>query len=67
MYTLTIDIERQRFVIEDRAGSVIAVRDMPAQQYPNPGRETLMNSKSNLGTWQAMEKLVEMANKGTAR
>lgn len=66
MFTRHIDIRNQKFVIEDRNGRLIAERQMPAQRWPNPGRETLMAVTENLDAWELICDMVALANEAQA-
>ena len=62
MFNATIDVERQSFIIEDQDGNLIAERQMPVQQFPNPGREILMQNQENRMAWARIFDLVHAAN-----
>lgn len=64
MWNAYIDVENQRFVIEDRNGIIVSIRPMPSQRFPNPGKKALMDDFDNGVAWALVSDLVEAANKG---
>ena len=67
MYYAIIDGENQRFVIDDRDGVITAIRNMPVQRAPNPGRAELMKEPANQEAHRLICDLVDAANRGLAR
>lgn len=66
MFTRHIDADNQKFIIEDRDGKLVAERPMPAQRWPNPGREVLMTITENLDAWELICDMVALANEAQA-
>ena len=64
-YSLYKDFDRQRFVIEDERGNVLAIKDMPWSKTPASSNE-LMERPENKEAWERLWDLVELANKGIA-
>ena len=62
MYKVSIDATLQVFFITDKDGYVIASRQMPYQQTPNPGKTVLMANEANWEAWKRIRDLVRDAN-----
>lgn len=67
MWNAFIDNTNQQFVIEDRAGNVIATRRFPSQRFPIPSQEETMSNPQNQAAWDAIQEMVQSANKGKSR
>lgn len=58
-YNARIDEEKQRFVIEDREGEIIAFLPMPTQKFPNPGLDVLLTLEGNRIAWYKIVDLIQ--------